>query len=443
MLNKITSTMCLSLVLLAGELADLCGQSTEKEPGEEQTVIDQTRSSQDRESISSSVDTLVGTLFSARNRMGFAFSLSEFYSPDRLTATTTQPGSLTSGTIRQGGAFTAATSTIYGNFQRAKSNFHFDYTLGYQRDNQQSNLNGVTHGGSLSWSRMLGRRATLGVSDSLTVGANDYGTSNPWSAYQIQQPYVLTQEVFVRRQRVTRNSLTVSTGFQLAKHTNLNLFVTDDYVQYQIAAYGNSHAAQAGFNLSHQLSKFMFVETSYTTFISRVNRFHHGTSIQRLRALTFRFNRRGLSVSSSGGVAYAHNSGSHNVVADIEATLTAGSPSTLFTLRYNHGLTSILGAGAAFETDTFYGQFLHRISNRFSVDVNSNYVRTPSSPNQNYDSLYAGAGVQFAVTPDFILSAHHNYMLQQANTLGVDALHLHRNMVSGSIYYMLPPFRVR
>jgi hypothetical protein len=334
---------------------------------------------------------------------------------------------------------------MYANFGRPKSQFHIDYTLGYQRDNRQAGLSGTTHSGSLSWSRLLGRRGGFSVTDTVVSAANDYGTSVPQSSYQILDPYLLTQEIFVDRQRVIRNVLATSIGHQIGRRTTVAAFAAHEFTRYQRADFRQSHTVQVGVSLSHQLTRYMSIQTSYTTFVSKVNPLYRGASIQGLRALTFELRRKRFRVSTSGGVQSARQSRSHNIVADAEASLWVGSQSTGFSLTYNHGLTSIIGIGSALETDSLNLSVRHRLSDRFFVGLSSYYMHhgTRSESKSGFQSLVAGASIQTALTTGLVLSFSHNYISQNARHLAFDVPSRHRYASTATIHYLLPALRVR
>jgi len=226
----------------------------------------------------------------------------------------------------------------------------------------------------------------------------------------------------------------------------VSLFASHEFTRYQRSEFRQTQIFQVGFNASHQLTKYLFLETSYTTFVNKVNPIYRGESIQRLRALTFQYRRRRFEVSTSGGIQYAKHSGSRHIVADAEAAIWVGSQSTGFSLGYNHGLTSIIGAGSAVETDTVNLSLRHRVSNRFFVGLNSYYMRhsTPATPYKSeFESLAASAGVQLALTTGLVFSINHNYISQQARNVAFDAPRLSRYASLASINYILPAWRVR
>jgi len=380
------------------------------------------------------LNSLVDGLFAKPNRMGLAFGLTEFYTPNTVT----------NGPKSSAGSFTSANSSFYANFLRSKSQFHIDYTIGYQRDNRQS-LSGVNQTASLSWSRTMGRRGYLAVTDSFVDAPNDYSTTSRLTD-PLQYPYVSTQEIFVDRQRITRNVLAVSSGYQVGKRTTVDVFASHELSLYQRADFGQTQILQAGVGASHQLTKFLFIQTSYTGFINNVDPMYRDVAIQRLRAITFRYHRRGIEVSSSAGVEYASNHGSNDIVADAEAGMTIGSRSNAFSLRYLHGLTSIVGAGSAVVTDSLYASLMHRISNRFSLGLSSGYMHYAGETGlqkSGLDSLEAGARIQLALSRDVVLSGSLYYVSQTTRNLGFYAPELHRSAGSASVIYILPSFRVR
>ena len=382
----------------------------------------------------SRLNSLVDGIFAKPNRMGLAVGLTEFYTPNTVT----------NGPKSSAGSFTSANSSFYANFVRTKSQFHIDYTIGYQRDNRQS-LSGVNQTGSLSWSRLMGRRGSLNISESFIDSPNDYSTTSRLTD-PFQSPYVSTQEIFVDRQRITRNVLTVSSGYQVGKRTTVDVFASHELSLYQRADFGQTQILQAGVGAAHQLNKFLFISTSYTGFINNVDPMYRDVAIQRLRVITLRFHRRGINVSSSAGVEYANNHGSNDVVAEAEAGMTMGSRSNAFSLQYLHGLTSIVGAGTAVVTDSLYASLMHRISNRFSLGLSSSYMHYGNKnglQKSGLDSLEAGARIQLALTHDVILSGNLYYVSQTTRNLGFYAPELHRSAGSASITYILPAFRVR
>jgi hypothetical protein len=430
--------LILVLLLVAWGAANLWAQTDPAEPQQEPPADTATANGTEEEEQdgSSPVTPLVEGLFSVRNRVGFALSTSQYYTPAANAA----------NVARQSGAFTSANASMYSNFRRFASDFHIDYSYGYRRDNRGLHLTRATHTGSFrwNWTHTLGRRWTIGVRDTALAAVYDYDTTFSPFAYQAQQPYLLTTDIFVVHQKVTRNVFTVDTNYQIGRSTNVGLFASDEYARYQSPSTNRAHVVQAGINASHQLTKFLFIGSSYTTLINPLTKDSQESSIHRLRLITFNLRRRGFDFFSSGGLQYARNPGSQ-FAADAEAGMTAGSKATMFNLRYNHGFLSVLGVGAAVETDTVHTSFTQKFGSRLSVGLNSDYMRFSNggSTQSAFQTLSSGVGVQLGLVQGLVFSVNHNYISQLARNVGFQAPRLNRQASSATLHYVLPPLRLR
>src|SRR5690349_16550001 len=97
------------------------------------------------------------------------------------------------------------------------------------------------------------------MKDLATAAVYDYDTTFSPFAYQAQQPYLLTQDIFVIHQKVSRNVLALNTDYRIGRQTQVGIFASDELVRYQNSFTTRAHVVQVGFNASHQLTKFLFI----------------------------------------------------------------------------------------------------------------------------------------------------------------------------------------
>jgi hypothetical protein len=110
---------------------------------------------------------------STRNRWGFSLSAYQAYT-----------SALYNGEgVGQSSGITAATSRIFFNFGRRKSQFHIDLGVGYRRYNRSDGFNSWDYDGNANYSYRLSRSVSFTLLDQFTSSYND-----SWSFLSLYSP---------------------------------------------------------------------------------------------------------------------------------------------------------------------------------------------------------------------------------------------------------------
>jgi hypothetical protein len=380
--------------------------------------------------VSSGVSSIMNGVLLARNRVGGGFTASQSYTPDALV----------SGSTRQAASFSSLGTNFYANF----SQFTLGYAFAYGKDQSRGVVVKDSRGTlGWNWGHRLTRNSTLNVSDSLESGTNATAASLALVIPSVSDStqYLSTQDVFVARQRVTRNNLNTGIGYRFRKRTSLNLSASHYVVRYHQAQFGQSDGIQLGLNVDHQLNKWLYLNSGYSAYRNNGNSKLYTVDIHRLQIVGFRFQLgHSVEIATTGGVQYARQG--RRLAGEAETSLTAGTSKTAFSIRYHQGLSSAVGVPVALTGHNVNLLLSHKFSRTMSLQTNAVYFRA-SSPSSSLENLAGGVGLNVALRPNLIAAIHYNQYFQRSQNLSVDALHFSRSSVQASINYLLPSLRVR
>jgi len=380
-----------------------------------------------------------GILDNTATHLGFAFASYEMYTTDavqglphnRVTATMLYP-------------------EIFTNFRSKRSQFHLDYSPGYRMYQQQSGNNAVAHSSTMTWDLRLARSTSFQLSNWFTSSPNDYGFTLGQSGQlsllsQIQTQPIYTQDVLVDRQRIVRDSLTATVSQRVGKKTKVSLFSSYDYLRYNRASFSNTHGFQVGVRLEYQFKKWLFLDSSYSTYLNAVNDALRSSTIHRLQVGGFRFQISPTTqLYTTGTAEYSHYLGAGHTVAGAEAGLTRSSKSNSFRLAYHHGLSTALGPATILEGDDVTLAFRQRLSSRFSLLMDAAYMQGVGFvPGATMRTGTGSGGIQMSVQRNLVASMNVGYASQHLSNFSFTAPNIRRYTAYVGLQYFMPAFRGR
>jgi hypothetical protein len=382
-----------------------------------------------------------GIVDNAATHLGFAFSSYEMYTTNAVK-----------GVPAHGLKATMLYPQIFSNFRGKRSNFHLDYSVGYRMYQGQRGrgLNTATHSGLMTWDLRLARSTDFQLTDWFSSSPNDYGFSlgQPGQSFllsQVQIQPIYTQDILVNRQRLVRNSLTASVSQRVGKKTSVSLFGTYDYLQYGKASFKDIQGFQAGVRLQYQFKKWLFLDSSYSTYLNNaVYGALRSSTIHRLQVGGFRFQiSPAIQLFTMGTVEYSHYLGAGHAVAGVVAGLARNSKSNSILLSYHHGLAA-LSPGTILEGDDVSLAFRHRLSSRFALLTDAAYMQGVGfDPGASLRIGSGTGGIQMGVLRNLVASMNVGYASQHLSNLSFSAPNVRYYTAYVGLQYFMPALRGR
>jgi hypothetical protein len=438
-----TKICCAASVLVAACSIALA-QSPKPEPGEAPAIEQESGTgtatgAEPRESARLSL--IEGITDNTATHLGFAFSSYEMYTTDAFQ-----------GTTSEGVTSTMLYPQIFTNVHGRRSQLHLDYSLGYRMYQHQRGINTSAHTALMSWNMRLARSTFFQFSDSFSSSPNDYGFSlgqpvqfsqfSQLSEIQIQPIY--SQEILVNHQRLVRNSAAAGVSHDVSRKMTVSLLGSYDYLKYRQAGFANTHGFQVGLRLAYQFTKWLFLDSSYSTYLNSVNSALGSSSIQRLQVGGFRFRISPTTqLFTTGTVEYTHDLGGRTV-AGFEGGLSRSSKSNSIRINYHRGLSTTSGPGTILQGNDVTLAFVHRLSARMSFQMDGTYMNGLGFlRGASLQSFYGNGGIQIRLQRNLVASTNVGYISQQQRKLPFSAPNLKGYTAFVGLQYFMPALRGR
>ena len=380
------------------------------------------------------------------NNLGFTFGVNEMYSSNRL-----------GGDSSKSAQVTAFEPRLFANIGRRKSRLHFDMGGGYRLYRKYHDLDNTEGAGNLAYSYQASRRVGIQVSDRASSMSNDLfssftsvletPTSNPDSSFVLM----------FNQRRITQNLFESRIEFRLSRKSTLGFFAN-----YQIyrnnaeqSANFNLDGVQAGFNYEHELAKWLYMTSSWSTYINDVSAEFQDTKIYRLEAGGFHFKLgRSWDLSASGGadILDAQNY-SRRVDGTVRAKIAHNARTNTVYVSYQRSFASAKGVRGVFQSDLLTAGLGQRITRRLNFQMRAvQNLSKDAAGTQSGGSTLVDTGsfrsydvtssLDIAVLPGIVAIVSYKYQ-NQKNTIpffsGIEKIN--RYIASFGLQYMWPSSR--
>jgi hypothetical protein len=289
----------------------------------------------------------------------------------------------------------------------------------------------------LEYSRRLSNRFSFGLNDTGTSSINDYATADkigPLTNYAS----TFVQDVDVARQRITQNSLTATVKYTASPRTAFSVFGSYDFWKYGNIELGNSQGFQVGGRTEHQFNKWLGFNSSYTTYIKKVNDRAATADIHRLQLGGLTLRSRHLDFSFGGGAEMTSYTNKRQFGGSGETSLSWHSRSTLMSLGYNRGFSTAVGTGDIFTTNTMSGSYTRWFSQRVNFRLGAQYAHGSARSGGSLDYLIGSAGLGIALNSHTLLSADYSYLSQELVNVSIGSPRSNRYSGRIGIQFFLP-----
>jgi len=367
-------------------------------------------------------------LLNMRSPIGFSMGIFEMYAPNSGDSTLKGDKSP---------VFTMMRPRLFANAKTRNSQFQFDYTFGFKRYNRRSEIHSSEHSASLDYDYRLSRNATLQISDTFRSAFNDYGALPISTSPTLYQPS-FAQELYLPHERATTNSVLTGIHYRAGKRSNLTVFGSYDTWRYQSSTFANAQGFQVGIRADHQINKFLFLNSSYSHYLTAVDPRFEAASIHRLQlgGLKFKF-RRNMEIYFSGGADYTRFQGTQEPAASYQAGFSKGSGSTLFSAVYHRGLSAAVGPQATVNGHVVSISLTQWLTRRVDLQINSAYTRGASLKNNSRIEYLGGtAELQIQLQQHVLFSVQSQYVSQRGTNLPSETPLLSRYTVTSGIQFI-------
>jgi hypothetical protein len=399
--------------------------------------IDNTKTTVPEEQESRAVRSFSNTIaWNEQNRFGFSLGaslggISDVYpnSADR------HPSMLTAFS---GGVFT--------NLGRHKSSLHMEYNAGYRTYYQQDGMNGTDHYGNITYSYQANRKVGFQLYDIISSSLNDpYSSFNPILRTTIDWTPSPSYEVVFQPQRITINQARGQVDLDFTQSTHVYAFGSYDSYWYEREEFGDINGVQVGAGLDQRITNWMFLSSSYSTYLNDINERLRDYQIHRLEIGRFRFKlSRYTEVFFSGGIEVADTRNDYRAEGMFRGGISRSSEKNAIYANYQRTMTSALGYDRILPSDLVTIGYGQRFTPRTSLRLSGSYLRGSDFYSPGYLRGWWGrAQFEYALRADLFASINYAYQYQK-NTIEdlADVPHFDRSVVFVGLQFAWPSIRL-
>jgi hypothetical protein len=405
---------------------------------------DTAQKQESRETDTFGVQSIVDQVFhNEKTRAGFSLGAHQNFTSNVLAAD------------RLGGStnFPSFNARFFFNRPGRNSQFHFDAGAGYRmykRSNQLYKNWDVT--GNVQYSRQLSKRTSFAISDHIFTIHNDasslesvYSTSyfnygDPSSYYN----YRFSTEFLLNLQQINRNDLAGSITFETSRKSHLGIFGDYQIYDFLSSEAGNADSISAGANFAYQLTEWLSLSSSYSTYLNNVDQKYSDSRAQTVRVGDLRFHLTpNWDLWAGGGVHFSGSGGqaANQVVGTVDAGIERYAENLSLGVRYQRGLTSIIGIPGLVNSDQVYANIRYALKRWMTLRFTSAYHRNKDISGGELRVFSNGGGMQIAFLKYLIASASYVYQSQKAQNFAVPGMGLNRSLVSLGLQFIWPASR--
>src|SRR2546426_6023230 len=343
-----------------------------------------------------------------RSPIGFSLGMYELYAPNLSDSRLGDKSPV----------FTMLKPRLFASAKARRAQFQFDYAFGYKRYNRRSEIHSSDHSTEMNFAYRLSRNGSLQISDTFRSAFNDYGALPISTAPTLYQPS-FAQDLYMPRERTTTNSLVTGVNYRAGKRTDLTVFGSYDMWRYSASTSNNAQGFQIGIRGSHQINKWLFLNSGYSHYLNKVDPRFEMASIHRLQVGGLKFKpRRSVEIYFSGGLDATRFQGSQRGAASFQAGLSRTSGASSISLIYYRGFSNAVGPQATLKGDLVSASLSQWFSRRVNLQINSGYTRGASlNRNSKLGYLSGNAEVQVAVQSHVMFNVQSSYVSQRGINL--------------------------
>lgn len=366
---------------------------------------------------------------STRNNWGFSLGAYQAYTTE--LAMGSEPD--------QGSGITAFMPRVFFNAGKRKSKFHIDLGAGYRLYNRDSNLNSWNYQGNTQYTYQFSRKTTFQLADQFQSAYNDaWDFLSPYSSSRYNQYY--SSEVLFNRQRINRNLLMAELNHQATRRTRFGVFGGYRMYDYSQDEMVDSDAIDLGGNFYYQLAKWLYVSSSFSTYLNISGQGYPEEKIYRVQAggLDFHLGK-SWRIWGSGGVDVTDFEGYSQVRENIDAGIGYTSRNSLLNMTYRRGFTSAIGLAKLLESNIVSITLGYRFNRWVNARLESYYHRSFEEPNNGrLETITGGGGLEFSLRRDLIMTMNAYYQNQKTQNFSVEGLGLNRLTGYLGLQYVWP-----
>ena len=365
-------------------------------------------------------------LANMRSPIGFSMGLFELYVPG-------------AGSEFKSNLFTMVRPRLFTRARTRRSQFQADYSFGYRRYNHRSQIRSTEHSAVATYAYQISRRVSFHVSDDFRSQFNDGAVLPSSSAPTLYQPS-FAQGLYLPGERYTMNSLVTGLTYRAGKRSNLTAFTGYDLWRYSSSTFGNSYGIQAGMRIDLQISKWLFLDSSYSHYLNVVPLGFQSTNIQRLQAGGLKVRpTRNVELYVSGGVDSTRFLQHQQTIPSLQGGISRTSGSTLLTLVYHRGFSVAVGPQTTLAGDIVTASISQWLSSRVNINTTSSYTRGDSlDKHSKVEYLWANAELQIVMQRHVLFFTQYSLVTQHGRNLPSDNLLLSRYTVATGLQFIFP-----
>jgi hypothetical protein len=262
-------------------------------------------------------------------------------------------------------------------------------------------------------------------------------------AYQGQGLPVHQLEIFLDRQRITRNVANVVVDFQPTRNSQIQVSGSHTALWYEKTT-GEIQGFQAGIDGSYRISRWLQLGTGYSAYFNPGSARQGDSLIHRAQFASFGFDlARNLRIQTSGGLEYTHDGGNGLATTGINLGWSRSGDSNELSVNYHRGFSKALGPGIVLEGNDVSVAFDQRITDRIQFNAGVYSMDGSSRFGASLTNVSAGAGLEFLLAENLVASVNSGYAYQKASAVSPNAVNLSRYTVTGGITYVIPLARGR
>jgi hypothetical protein len=350
------------------------------------------------------------------------------------------PAATGSGSANETAFFTMIRPRLFGHGKTRRSQFQFDYTLGYRTYNRRREIHSSDHSATIDLGYRLSRNVSLQIANSFRSAFNDYGALPTSTSPTLYQPG-FSQEFYLPHERATTNSLIAGVSYHAGKRTNINVFGSYDIWRYSASSFGNAQGIQAGVRGDHQLNKWLFLNSSYSHYLNAVDPRFEAASIHRLQVGGLKFKLgRSAEFYFSGGADYTRFQRTNHPAASYQAGFSKTAGSTLIAAVYHRGLSTAVGPQDTLNGHIVSASLTQWLTRKVSVQLNTGYTRGASlNGDSTLEYVSGNTDLQIALQRHITFSMQGTYISQRGVKVASVAPVLNRYTVSTGFQFFFAP----
>jgi len=323
---------------------------------------------------------------------------------------------------------------------------HLDYGAGYRIYSQQKSMNGVDHSGTIAYTYQANRRTKFQLSDRISSSLNDpFSSFSPSLTDPGDWTPSPTYAVLFLPQRITQNQAEARFDYDLTRSTHINAFGSYNSYFYGQQSFGDINAVQVGAGLDQRITNWLFLSSTYSTYLNSVDERLRDYQIHRVEIGRFRFMlSHNVELFASGGIEMADTRDGFRTAGMFRGGISRTSDTNAIYANYQRTMTSALGYNRVLPSDVVSIGWGQRLTNRTNFRLSGSYQR---SSDFDYSGLLRGyharAQFEYALLSSLFASINYTYQYQK-NTIDVlqNVPHFDRSIVFASLQYTWPSIRL-